>query len=153
MARKTKDPQDSPLPPEQQRAAIMLIEGASQRDVAADLDMSEFTISRWVQTPEFRAYQNALLLDMRATAINKIRTLQTKALATIEELLEDKEAPHHVRLNAACKVLEHAGHGFNSAGILPILDTDAKKIREKDIQNEVFGRSIDNLSRTLAGLK
>lgn len=142
MPKKDKDPQDFPLPPEQQRAAILLVEGASQRDVAAELGMSEFTISRWVQAPEFRAYQNALLLDMRSTAINKIRSLQDKALATIEEVMGDSEAPHHVRLNAACKVMEFSGHGVDSAGIPRSLETDPKVIARQDLEAKALAALI-----------
>lgn len=135
-----KNPQEnllSPLSPQQQQAALLLVEGRKQGEIAEEMGIAPETLSRWKAEPGFRAELNRLLLAMREASINRIRSLQATALQTIEDVMTNSEAPAKDRLAAAFRILDIAGHGLDSAGIPQTLPATEEAIREKDIHEEI----------------
>jgi hypothetical protein len=99
--------QTKTAPARQIRAVELLAHGLSKSRVAEDVGVSEDTIRRWCQDPNFR---NALLAA-KSNALDEIgRSLLrvgSKAVGTLETLLDDPTLPASVRERAATNVLSN----------------------------------------------
>jgi len=78
--------------------------GLSNRQIAKELNVAEETICRWKQTPEFQAEVNAILLESRDNAKQRLRNLLTNSLVFLEEEMNNLESRH--RVNIALKMLQ-----------------------------------------------
>ena len=90
---------------ENQLLAIPLVaQGVSGREIAEQLAVTEETVSRWKQVPEFQAGVNAILLECREIAKQRLRNLLTNSLDLLEEEMNNPESRH--RVNIALKMLQ-----------------------------------------------
>ena len=90
---------------ENQLLAIPLVaQGVSGREIAKQLSVAEETVSRWKQLPEFQAGVNAILLECRDNAKQRLRNLLTNSLDLLEEEMNNPESRH--RVNIALKMLQ-----------------------------------------------
>ena len=90
---------------ENQLLAIPLVaQGVSGREIAEQLTVTEETVSRWKQVPEFQAGVNAILLECREIAKQRLRNLLTNSLDLLEEEMNNPESRH--RVNIALKMLQ-----------------------------------------------
>ena len=90
---------------EKQLLAIPLVaQGVSGREIAKQLTVTEETVSRWKQVPEFQAGVNAILLECREIAKQRLRNLLTNSLDLLEEEMNNPESRH--RVNIALKMLQ-----------------------------------------------
>ena len=78
--------------------------GLTNRQIAKELNVAEETICRWKQTPEFQAEINAILLECRDNAKQRLRNLLTNSLDLLEEEMNNPESRH--RVNIALKMLQ-----------------------------------------------
>ena len=78
--------------------------GLTNRQIAKELNVAEETICRWKQTPEFQAGVNAILLECRDNAKQRLRNLLTNSLDLLEEEMNNPESRH--RVNIALKMLQ-----------------------------------------------
>lgn len=132
--------ENSILSAAQERAVLMIASGKRGREVAETLGVSEFVVSRWRQTPDFRAAVNAIQLDARQSAIAKLRNLSEKAVLAIEDILLNTDAPAADRLRAATLVLDRLS--LDSVGAIgpdsadDIQADDARQERRKNILSQ-----------------
>lgn len=103
-ARNRTEPQT--LTEQQILAAGMVATGETGREIAEALQISEGTVSRWRQRPEFKAYVNQLLAESDECVKNRLRALSDTALNTIETVMRDRNASPADRLKAALAVLD-----------------------------------------------
>ena len=90
---------------ENQLLAIPLVaQGVSGREIAEQLSVAEETVSRWKQVPEFQAGVNAILLECREIAKQRLRNLLTNSLDLLEEEMNNPESRHRVAI--ALKMLQ-----------------------------------------------
>lgn len=94
------------LSAQHQQAIILLSEGQNNKAVAETLNIAPETISRWKADFNFMAELNRLLSANHEDQREKLRRLSGVALATIEDVMQDNEAPHRDKLTAAFKILE-----------------------------------------------
>ena len=78
--------------------------GLTNRQIAKELNVAEETICRWKQTPEFQAGVNAILLECRDNAKQRLRNLLTNSLDLLEAEMNNPESRH--RVNIALKMLQ-----------------------------------------------
>ena len=78
--------------------------GLTNRQIAKELNVAEETISRWKKLPEFQAGVNAILLECRDNAKQRLRNLLTHSLDLLEEEMNNPESRH--RVNIALKMLQ-----------------------------------------------
>ena len=78
--------------------------GKSGKQIAGELSVAEETISRWRKLPEFQAEVNAMLLECRDIAKQRLRNLLTNSLVFLEEEMNNPESRH--RVNIALKMLQ-----------------------------------------------
>ena len=78
--------------------------GLTNRQIAKELNVAEETICRWKQTPEFQAEINAILLECRDNAKQRLRNLLTNSLDLLEAEMNNPESRH--RVNIALKMLQ-----------------------------------------------
>ncbi|SEN42866.1 helix-turn-helix domain-containing protein [Nitrosomonas marina] len=94
---------------EKQRQAILLLaSGKTGVKVAESLQVTPKTVSTWRSQPEFKAELNKHLLDIQSAHSERLRSLCTTALQTIENCLNDESISAKDKLRASFKVLHLA---------------------------------------------
>jgi len=96
----------SGLSPKHLRAVELLAAGASASETAAALGVSDRTVRRWAQKPEFRKALEAAQAELWGHLVRRLRALGDRALSTLAEILGDRNAPPSPRVSAAKTVLE-----------------------------------------------
>ena len=95
------------LTPSQQRAIASLIRSPDRRQAAIDANVSERTLRNYFRNTEFlEEYQKAqdiLLKD----AIAQLKSLLSKAIGTLEEVMSNPDSPDFARISAARTSLEY----------------------------------------------
>ncbi|MCD8485387.1 MAG: helix-turn-helix domain-containing protein [Desertifilum sp.] len=95
-----------PLSEIQQRVALLLATGHTAREVAQKMGLSEVTIHRWRQQPEFVAAVRGILKQNKQALNERLNNLAIKALEVLEAIIDDPNASTADRINAASKVLD-----------------------------------------------
>lgn len=94
------------LPHKQDQAIIALLEQPSIKQAAQSVGISEVTLFRWLQEPEFqRAYREARYRVVEQ-AISRLQQVSGEAVDTLREIMRDTEKPPSTRVTAAKAVLE-----------------------------------------------
>jgi hypothetical protein len=87
-------------------AAEFLAAGKTGRAVAAEIGVTEETISRWRQTDEFQAAINSYQWEVRRTSTERLRNLMGQSVDVIESTLTDENVLPRLRLQTAFKIIE-----------------------------------------------
>lgn len=96
------------LTPLQETAMLMLLSGSTQRDAAAVAGVSEFTVSRWVNTDAmFRQLYAKRRADVRAAHEAKINQIAGHALSMLDRLIGLGD--DHIRIDGIKIALKMAG--------------------------------------------
>lgn len=96
------------LKPKQREAIATLLAGSSVAATADAIGVGERTLHRWLKEDEaFQAELRALEEQVIDVATRRLLNMQTTALDTIDDVLNDDEAGHHVKLRAAGMVLDN----------------------------------------------
>lgn len=105
---------------EQQRQAVMLLaSGKRGVEVAAELGITQETVSRWRNSPTFAAAVNQLLRDATTATIADIRSAASDAVAVITDIMRNSE-DDKMRLSAALSILRvHLQVDAGNVGELP----------------------------------
>jgi hypothetical protein len=96
----------SQLRPIQQQAIALLMQGKAQVEVAEILRVDRVTVGRWIQQPEFSNALSAEMAGVQEQVNQRLRESQTKALDTIEAILEADKSSDRTRLDAAKFILD-----------------------------------------------
>lgn len=95
-----------PMSEIQQQVAQLLATGHTAREIASKMRLSELTIARWRQQPEFVAAVNNLLKDNNNALRERLYNLAIKAMEVLEAVIDDPNASTTNKIHAAAKVLE-----------------------------------------------
>ena len=111
--------------------------GKSGKQIAGELSVAEETISRWKKLPEFQAEVNAILLECRDNAKQRLRNLLTNSLVFLEEEMNNPESRHKV--NIALKMLQLVRiHALVHEDIGPVNPDIVQKIKEDKDFKDIF---------------
>ena len=80
-------------------------QGFNNLKVAEQLEIAPETVSRWKQDFVFKAELNKLQIENQEYHRDKLRSLNSVALETLESIMMNEENPRE-RLTAAIKILE-----------------------------------------------
>ena len=95
-----------------ERIAQAMFEHGSVQKAAAALGMSEVTVWRWKQKPEFQQAHSEVRREALSRSGGRLLHGSGAAAATLLKLMLDPSAPAAVRVRAAEGVLEHAEKTF-----------------------------------------
>ena len=91
---------------ENQLLAIPLVaQGVSGKEIAKTFKVTEETVSRWKQQPEFKAEVNHLLKECREDTQHRLRSIVNKSLEILIDELGNESSD--MRVNLALKVLQN----------------------------------------------
>ena len=80
--------------------------GLTNRLIAKELNVTEETICRWKQTPEFQATVNHLLVEQRNAAQQKLRKIISLSLDVVETQLSNKDISSEAKVSLSLKLLQ-----------------------------------------------
>ena len=87
------------------KAILLISQGLNGVAAAKEMSVTPETLSHWRQDFDFQAELNYLFKEQQNYQRDKLRTLNSKALDALSELIDDAENPR-VRLAASLKILE-----------------------------------------------
>jgi hypothetical protein len=94
------------------RIVRALVEHGTRQKAAAALGMSEVTVWRWMQKPEYQETSRAVRREALSRSSGRLLQGSSAAAATMLKLMLDPTAPAAVRVRAAEGVLAHAEKTF-----------------------------------------
>ncbi len=104
MATRKKD--SSRLSQAELRAAGLLVAGLSNTQVAAELGIHPCTVAHWKSNERFLGYMNLLQHDANQMLLKRVVAASTKALDTLERMVEDPNATWMQKLTISTKILQ-----------------------------------------------
>ena len=111
--------------------------GLTNRQIAKELNVAEETICRWKQTHDFQAGVNAVLLECRDNAKQRLRNLLTNSLVFLEEEMNNPESRYRVTI--ALKMLQLVRiNELVHEDIGPVNPDIVQKIKEDKNFKELF---------------
>jgi len=113
--------------------------GLTNRQIAKELSVTEETICRWKQTPEFQATVNHFLVEQRNAAQQKLRKIISSSLDIVEDQLNNKEISSEAKVSLSLKLLQMC-----NTQILfhqKIESTD-KEIIQKQLEEKEFNKKF-----------
>jgi hypothetical protein len=121
---------DKSLSPRQHQVVLALLDGATWREAAAQVGITDRAVRKWRQQPLFvhalaRARQSAL-----DNVVTRGAGAAEKAMTTLIELL-DPGIPAGVRARAAVAILEHTIRGTHEVDLIARLNELEDHIRGK----------------------
>lgn len=96
------------LTAKQWKALEALITCKTRTEAAEVAGISEATLWRYLQIPNFQARYKAARKEGLEQGVGRLQSLTGKAIDTLEELLDDRDLPPMVRRSVAACVLEYA---------------------------------------------
>jgi predicted DNA-binding transcriptional regulator AlpA len=116
----------------QEATIAALLEMPTTAAAAKVAGISEPTLWRWLQQPEFQEqYRNAKRRVVEQ-AITSVQKATGEAVSTLREIMNDKEAPTSSRVSAAKIILETAIKTVEIEGILTRLEALEQAQAEKE---------------------
>ncbi|MFY7886874.1 MAG: helix-turn-helix domain-containing protein [Dolichospermum sp.] len=91
-----------------QKALILMASGKSPKSVAEEVGVSERTIHRWKNDPQFQGFVKKATLEACDAGIAKFASLFNTAAEKIEQIMTDPSSPPRLQLEAAKLVISYA---------------------------------------------
>jgi len=91
------------------RAVELIAGGHTTAETAAIVGVVPDTVARWRKDDRFRAQVEAIAQEARKEIGIRLGSLASKALHTLEEILDDPQAERWARLRAAENILSRGG--------------------------------------------
>jgi len=148
MTTKTAKSRARRPPKDRTAAAIALVAGAKQVDVAAQLGIAPDTLGRWMKDPEFIAVMDEISSTVQEQAIRNLKSWTTDAARVVHEILLNPKAASPTRLQAASILLKYGGIETRSTTTLqgpdggPVEIAFAAKLAMEKAMAEVAGESL-----------
>jgi hypothetical protein len=94
------------------QAILALLEHGSMQKAATVLGVSDVTVWRWLQKPEFREAYRKARRHAFSQSMGRLQHASIAAVSTLLRVMLDKDAPAASRVRAAACVLDHAADSF-----------------------------------------
>ncbi len=92
----------------QEQAIAALMAAPSIVEAARQAGVSESTLLRWLQTPDFDAYYRAARREVVKQATGKLSAASGEAVDILRAVMTDQTAPASSRVTAARAILDYA---------------------------------------------
>jgi Homeodomain-like domain len=99
------------------RAILALLEHGSTEKAAAAVGIHPATLWRWLKEPKFQQALREARREAFSRAIARLQQVASTAVATLESILNDRDAPAGSRVRAAQCVIELGQKGFATEDI------------------------------------
>ncbi len=96
------------FPPKAEKVLVALLHHGAVRAAAKEAGVSEATVFRYLQDPEFQAHYRAARRQSVEAAIAQLQSDCTTAARVLREVAEDKEASATARVAAAKTILDQS---------------------------------------------
>src|SRR5437868_9071496 len=116
----------------QEKAIIALLNEPTTKDAAEAAGVSEVTLWRWLQNPEFRASYMEVRRVAVQRAIARTQAATSEAVETLREVMSDKSAKGSERIAAAKAILDYAMKG---------IELEDHEMRLQDLEARLAGQS------------
>jgi len=119
----------------QSKAAVLLSQGFSYKDVGCEIDVSVQTVCEWRKNTDFKALVNRIMEEYITDAVGQMNSLASEAVSVIEQLMESKS--ESIRLKAAFKLLDMLGAGKSERWGWSVGETSAKRLRFEEVYKDM----------------
>ena len=116
----------------QEKAIIALLNEPTTKDAAEAAGVSEVTLWRWLQQPEFRASYMEVRRVAVQRAIARTQAITSEAVETLREVMNDQSSKGSERIAAAKAILDYALKG---------IELEDHEMRLQDLEARLAGQS------------
>jgi DNA-binding MurR/RpiR family transcriptional regulator len=100
-------------------AIAALLSTRTVRDAAKKCDLSEATLYRLLQSPDFKVKYRAARRELVEQTISQLQRDGADAATALRQIVKDKKAPASVRVSAAKVILEQ---GIKAVELMDVLE-------------------------------
>lgn len=115
----------------QEKAVVALATSKSQEEAARKCGLSARTLRHYLKNDEFQKAYRAACLELTTGATNRARQLLSPALDTLDEVMNDTDAPPAARTNAARIAIEASLRLSEQADILEKIERLEEWVNEQ----------------------
>jgi hypothetical protein len=116
---------------------VALLEHSSLEKAAAALGVTDVTIWRWLQKPDFQEAYRQARREAFSRSVARLQQAAGAAVSTLLKVMVDKDAPASSRVRAADSVLDHA------ATALELEDLEVRLRRIEELEKNKKGCTAD----------
>ena len=100
-----------------EKIILALLEHGTIEKAAAALSVSDVTVWRWLQKPEFQEGYRRARREAFSRSVARLQHASSAAVSTLLRVMVDKDAPAGSRVRAADCVLDHAKSAIETEDI------------------------------------
>src|ERR1051325_6001727 len=119
------------------RAILALLQHDSTEQAAAAVGIHPATLWRWLKQPKFQQALREARREAFSRAIARLQQVASTAVATLESIMNDREAPAGSRVRAAQCVIELSQKGFATEDV----EMRVAQLEQLALQNEQSSRN------------
>jgi len=120
------------LPPKAEKVLTALLHHGAVRSAAKEAGVSEATVFRYLQDPEFQRRYRAARASVVDAAIALMQRLCSHAVSTLGTVMHDTEAPASARVSAARTILEQSIGGVELTELRQEIEDIKQMLAERE---------------------
>ncbi len=122
------------FPPKAEKVLTALLHHGAVRAAAKEAGVSEATVFRYLQDPEFQRRYRAARADVVDAAIALMQRLCANAVSTLGSVMHDTKAPSSARVAAARTILEQSMSAVELTGLRQEVEEIKQMLAEREGQ-------------------
>lgn len=109
-------------------AIAALLTSTTIAEAAKAIGISEQTLWRWKQEPEFKKQYRQVKMQVVTQATTQLQSATGKAVKTLKDIMEDEKTPANARVTAARAILEYSYKGTEMQDMQTAMEEMAEQL-------------------------
>jgi hypothetical protein len=131
VAKSKEQPSDA-LTSKQEKAIVALLSEGTTKEAASKAGVTETTLWRWLQLPEFQSRYHAMRRQLVEVAISELQSNASAAVRRLRAIIDDEQAPVSSQVAAARIIIEQSIVGIEKMDLVERMDNLEKWAKEQE---------------------
>jgi hypothetical protein len=131
-AAQSKEQPGDALTSKQEKAIVALLSEGTTKEAAAKAGVTETTLWRWLQLPEFQSRYRAMRRQLVEVAVSELQSNASAAVRRLRAIIDDDKAPVSSQVAAARIIIEQSIIGIEKMDLVERMDNLEKWVKEQE---------------------